>query len=102
MLSFIWDGNYLPPLAAYPPTFPFEGDRASNPQPLVYVALQHTRFTRRCCYQQPLWALTPLFHPYLAWGETVIFCGTVCSCLRRTRLFTGVLLCAVRTFLCFN
>ena len=44
-----------------------------------------------------LWALTPLFHPYLASGETVIFCGTFCSL--RTRLFTGVLLYAVRTFL---
>ena len=38
---------------------------ASRPEAILYMAFQHTRFTRCCCYQQQPWALTPHFHPRL-------------------------------------
>ena len=40
--SFIWLQHYCCNLAAYPSA------RAGRPQTLIYVALQHTRFTRGC------------------------------------------------------
>ena len=42
----------------------------------IYMAFQHTRFTHYICYHIQLWALTSHFHPYHAFGVTVIFCGT--------------------------
>ena len=41
----------------------------------------------------------PLFTKMKKGWDEVIFCGTVCSRQVGTRLFTGALLCAVRTFL---
>ena len=79
--------------------------RTSSPQMILYVAFQHARFTRKWCHHQKLWAFTPHFHLFSTKGGVVIFCGTICyfnlllSIGWNTRLFTGALLCTVRTFL---
>jgi hypothetical protein len=44
MPSFTWDADYSTPLAAYPLI------QAGRLQTLVYVALQHARFTRKYHY----------------------------------------------------
>jgi len=69
-LSFIWLLYYNNNLAAYPSRYSAKS-RNVNEQftsPLrrigIYVALQHTRFTRNNCYQKFLWALTSHFHPW--------------------------------------
>ena len=86
-------------LPSSPAKFSFS-TRTSRPQRLVYVALQHTRFTRKICYQILPWALTSRFHPHpCPKAETVIFCGTFSFQLPESRLLTGVLPFAVRTFL---
>ena len=77
--------------------------RTSRPQTLIYVALQHTRFTRSMHYCKNPWALTSRFHPGPNIIGVVIFCGTFFPILRQAqdqaRPLTGVLLFAVRTFL---
>ncbi len=42
--------------------------------------------------------LPPVF-TLICQRQTVIFCGTLCFRFHGTRLFTGAMLCAVRTFL---
>ncbi|MEY4778149.1 MAG: hypothetical protein RIS13_897, partial [Bacteroidota bacterium] len=39
------------------------------------------------------------FSPLPQQVGAVIFCGTICSCFHKTRLFTGAMLYVVRTFL---
>jgi len=84
-LSFIWPRHYWRDLAAYPGTWPvYTGTRASSPQTILYMALQHPRFTRYDCYQPLPWAFTSHFHLFsrLA-SEVVIFCGTISPRLSR-------------------
>jgi hypothetical protein len=70
----------------------------------IYMAFQHARFTPPAHHCAGPQALTLHFHHYPCRTRrtgAVIFCGTVCSRRLRdgTRLFTGALPCAVRTFL---
>lgn len=64
-LSFICPDNYLPGSICLP-CIPSQqvGTRTSSPQTILYVAFQHARFTRKWCYHQKPWALTPHFQPH--------------------------------------
>jgi len=69
-LSFIWSLHYCNDLAAYPSALLlWSNNWASSPHSLIYVALQHTRFTQKYCYQYDPWALTSRFHPYPETGR---------------------------------
>ena len=106
MLSFICDIHYCIPVSAYPGWCLPKGEhQASSLHPILYMAFQHLRFTRAGNYLPAPWALTPHFHLY-SFYTVVIFCGTISYLLcfdklnmTNSRLFTGRLLCAVRTFL---
>lgn len=78
-------------------------DRASSPQTILYMALQHPRFTPSLCYQKEPWALTSHFHLFPGLNRSSYFLWH-CLFLSRfwrngSRRLTGGLLCAVRTFL---
>ena len=73
--------------------------------PPVYMAFQHTRFTRKTYYYAMPWALTSRFHPYppkadgnFLW-HSLLFAPLNKFGITNIRLFTGVLPFAVRTFL---
>jgi len=59
--------------------------RAGRPQPILYMAFQHARFTRLYGYPHKPWALTPRFHRNLVLAEqwAVIFCGTISFFLKK-------------------
>src|SRR5215217_1714564 len=97
MLSFICSGHCCQDVSAYPPT---SGEQPSG------VGIHG--ISARKVY--PLWPLLttavgsyPTFssspQPPEEEEEAVIFCGTVSFFFQRSRLLTGALLCAVRTFL---
>jgi hypothetical protein len=120
--SFIWPEHYCSDLAAYPPTLPASRQTSNGPfSALVYVALQHARFTRPAnCLTEP-WALTPRFHfypprrcrnnPPIAAGLahfrgfrqlfSVALSVPMDECFHSgwSRRLTGALPCTVRTFL---